>query len=164
MRAFVAGMVGAAFFAVASGFARRAGVEIDLEVLQGSLFTGADDARGTTAYVVGLFAQLLMGGVLGLIYAAILRRSQSPSVGAGAFLGLLHALVAGVLLATTPALHPAVPEVIAAPGILMVRRGPDVAVLFVALHVVFGAWMGLAAVRRPEGEAVGPDRALGTRG
>lgn len=161
MRVFLAGMVGAAFLAVASGFARGAGVDIDLEVLQGSLFTGG---RGTTAYVVGLLVQLVVGGVLGLIYAAILRRSHAPSVGAGAFLGLLHALIAGVLLAPMAALHPAVPEVIAEPGILMVRRGPDVAVLFVALHIVFGAWMGLAVARRPEGEAPGPDRALRTRG
>jgi len=147
-RAFIAGMIGAALFAIASAFARRAGVPMDLEWLQGSLFTGAEGARGATAYVLGLIAQLAVGGVLGLIYAAILAHTPHPSLSAGAFLGLVHALVAGVLLALVPMLHPAVPEAIAPPGLLMSGRGTDASIVFVLLHVGFG--MLMAALTSPQ--------------
>lgn len=148
-RAFIAGNIGAALFAIASALARRAGVPIDLEWLQGSLFTyligSADGARGATAYVLGLIVQLAIGGVLGLIYGAVLARTPRPSLGAGAFLGLVHALVAGVLLALVPLLHPAVPEAIPAPGLLMSGRGRDASILFVLFHVGFGMLMAALA-------------------
>jgi hypothetical protein len=144
-RAFIAGIIGAALLAIASAFARRAGIPMDLERLQGSFFTGADGARDAATYVIGLIVQLAIGGVLGLIYGAILARTPHPSLSAGAFLGLIHALIAGVLLALVPALHPAVPEAIAAPGLLMSGLGTNASFVFVLLHVGFGILMAALA-------------------
>lgn len=146
-RPFIAGIIGAALLAIASAFARRAGIPMDLEWLQGSLFTGAEGARGASAYLLGLVVQLAVGGVLGLIYGAILAHTPQPSLRAGAFLGLVHALIAGVLLALVPMLHPAVPEALSAPGLLMSGRGTGASTVFVLLHVGFG--MSMAALLAP---------------
>lgn len=161
-RALLAGIIGAALIAIASAVARAAGVPMDLEWLQGSFFTGADGARGTTAYLVGLTAQLAIGGALGLIYGMILSRMPHASLGAGAFLGLLHGIVAGLLLGVLPPLHPAVPEAIPAPGLLMASRGVEASIVFVALHVGFGVLMAALAAPRRAGqvaaEGVAPTR------
>lgn len=153
-RAFIAGIIGAALLAIASAFARRAGIPMDLEWLQGSLLTGAEGARGATAYLLGLIVQLCVGGVLGLIYGAILARTPHPSLRAGAFLGLVHALIAGVLLALVPMLHPAVPEALPAPGLLMSGRGTEASIVFVLLHVGFGMCMAALVSPRPARQPV----------
>jgi len=161
-RAFVAGVIGAVLMAIGSAVARWAGIPMDLEQLQGSFFTGAGAARGTTAYVLGLLAQLVIGGILGVIYGEILSRVSGASLGTGAFLGLLHGIVAGLVLALVPVIHPAVPEAIPAPGLLMAQRGADAAIVFVLLHVGFGTLIaGLLATRharRSAADVAGPAR------
>lgn len=148
-RAFAAGVLGAALFSAMSATARGAGVPMDLEWLLGSSLTGTDGAHDLGAYVLGLAMSAVLGGTFGLAYAALLRRAEGAGVLTGATIGLVHALVAGVLLAVMPVFHPAIPEAIAQPGMLMIERGHAAALLFVAGHVVFGALMGFVASSAP---------------
>lgn len=143
VRAFMTGVVGAALVALAGALARMAGIAFDLAWLQGSLLTGPDGACGAVAYALGLAMQLVTGGALGTLYAALLAAAPRPTPMAGGFIGLLHAMIAGVCLAAMPALHPAVPEAITAPGLLMIGRGALACGLFVLVHVAFGALMSI---------------------
>ena len=70
------------------------------------------------------------------------------SVLTGAMLGLLHALAAGLVLASAPAWHPAMPHAVEPPGFLMIGRGQIASVLFVLAHVGFGVLMSFAAISR----------------
>jgi hypothetical protein len=63
-------------------------------------------------------------------------------------IGLVHALLAGLVLAVMPRFHPAIPEALPEPGFLMIERGQAASVIFVLSHVGFGALMSVAAVSR----------------
>jgi hypothetical protein len=98
--------------------------------------------------------QLAAGGALGLAYAKLLALAPRTTLLAGAFLGLLHATIAGVLLAALPVFLPAM--AVAAPGLLMIERGAPAAALFVLAHVAFGMLMSMWALpHRPVASGLG---------
>jgi hypothetical protein len=140
-RSFIAGVTGAALIGIVSAVARGVGIPYEVERLWGGFLTGAHGADGGLAYVVGLLGQLAAGGSLGVAYVRLLARAKRPGLLAGAFLGLLHALTLGVLLALVPYVHPAVPAVLPAPGLMMLGWGGAAGLLHVILHVAFGMWM-----------------------
>lgn len=140
-RAFLAGLTGAAAIGVISALARQLGMPYDVERLFGAFLTGPASARGDLAYVLGLLGHLAAGGVLGVLYVRLLARAEQPGLLAGAYIGLLHAVIMGVLLAALPLVHPAVPDVIAAPGLLLLEWGTAASLLHVVVHVGFGMWM-----------------------
>lgn len=147
-RAFMAGVAGAGMTVIAGLIAPALSIEPELASLAGSVLVGPDGANGRVALAIGIVAQLLAGGVLGVAYAALLARAAEPIVLAGAFLGLLHAMIAGVLLAAIPVFHPAVPGALRAPGVLMSAHGAAAAIYFVVLHVGFGVAVGWLALPR----------------
>jgi uncharacterized membrane protein YeaQ/YmgE (transglycosylase-associated protein family) len=157
-RAFLAGLFGGAFIAVTSAIARAAGVRMDLEWELGSFFTGAHDALAVHTFVIGLVLQIAIGGLFGMLYSAILSRTERAGVLPGAMLGLVHALLAGAALAAMPPFHPAIPELIPKPGMLLIERGVAASVIFVLQHVGFGMWMSALATRR---RAIEGDRIRG---
>jgi hypothetical protein len=138
-RALLAGVLGAVVISAVSAIARGVGVPLDLEYVLGSSIVREEMA----AYMIGLVMWCALGGVLGLCYAAILRGAEGAGAFTGATIGLVHALVVGVLLALLPVFHPAIPEQIAQPGMLMIERGIAASLLFIVGHVMFGALMGL---------------------
>lgn len=140
-RAAVVGLTGAALVGILSAVARGVGIPYEAERLWGAFLTGADGADGGLAYLLGLLGQLAAGGVLGPLYVRLLARAEAPTLLAGALLGSIHALVLGVLLALVPLVHPAVPDVLAAPGLLMLEWGAGASLLHLILHVGFGMWM-----------------------
>ena len=147
-RAFLAGIFGGVLVAVTCAIARAAGVRMDIEWELGSFFTGPAAAFAPHTFVIGLVLQVLVGGVLGVIYAAILERIHHPGLLPGAMIGLVHALVAGAALAAAPPLHPSIPEAIPRPGMLLIERGPAAAIVFVLMHVGFGMLMSALAVEQ----------------
>lgn len=128
---------------VAARVARSAGVGVDMEMLMGTAFGVHPGAR---ARALGQIAQLLTGGVLACGYRYSFERLRVPmSPLAGAIAGMAHGVVAGVSLALAPVVHPQIPDRVDAPGAFMLRKGRREAVLFVMLHVLFGAIIGARA-------------------
>lgn len=142
-RTYLAGVAGAAAMSVCARVARSAGVGMDLEMLMGTAF-GVPPGPGARA--VGQVAQLVTGGALACGYQYTFERlcfPMSPSTGAMA--GAAHGALAGVSLALAPVVHPQIPDRMDAPGAFMLRKGRREAVLFVMLHVLFGAIIGAGA-------------------
>lgn len=141
-RAAIGGVVAAAAISGLGLLARAMGVALDLEVLLGSALLGRVDS---TAWAVGIAIHLTLGGIFGMIYAFLFRAAEhshaSPAT-VGASIASIHAVVAGVVLAALPAVHPLVPKALPAPGMFFSNQGLLPAIVFVALHLVFGALVG----------------------
>src|SRR5262245_1284112 len=104
---FLAGLLGALVISMFSAGARAVGVDLEFEMLLGSWLTAL---VGPATWLIGFTMHLVLGGLLGVGYAMLLPRAGTViDAGAGAGVGVSHALVAGVALVCLPALHPAVP-------------------------------------------------------
>ncbi len=106
--AVVAGFAGGLVMTGMMVMLRKAGkTEMDMALLQGAMFTGD---RGK-ARVIGLFTHLVMMSALALgsLYAALFAlfdTSAGNAWWAGALIGVVHGLVAGMAMAMMPAVHP----------------------------------------------------------
>jgi hypothetical protein len=87
---------------------------------------------GTRVWAVGLAAHLLVGGVLGLIYAAVFEHVVHQSgIGVGLMVGAYNTIFAGFVWAA-----------LGGPGAFWDRAGaPGIMALF-ATHLLFGAIVG----------------------
>lgn len=139
-RAFVGGVIGALTISAVTGILRLVGVAIHLELLLGSMLLGA---VGPPVWVLGLVMHLLAGGICGVAYAAIFERGlHDANAGLGVALGAVHAVIAGVLLAYLPEVHPLIPAFMPAPGLFLLGLGAFGVLLFIGLHLMFGAIVG----------------------
>jgi hypothetical protein len=139
-RGFLGGVLGALAMSAGMGVLRIFGVPIDWEMMLGSLLLGS---TGPLVWLIGLGLHLLMGGCFGVAYAAIFEFGlKEANGGIGSAVGAAHAVISGVLLAFVPQLHPLVPEVWPAPGVFLLGLGAFGVLLFIALHVMFGAIVG----------------------
>jgi hypothetical protein len=69
----------------------------------------------------------------------VLELSDRSTLETGVSIGAIHGVLSGVALTAVPAFHPLIPETLPAPGMFLSELGMSAAVLFVALHLVFGA-------------------------
>ena len=124
-RAFVAGVVGAVVMSLIMIWLRAIGVPIDLELQLASVV-------GSQAWIVGLIAFVIIGGITALVYALAFEYILNDAgVGAGLLVGANNSIVAGFIWAHLPG-----------PGQFWDRLGPaGIASLFL-LHFVFGAIVG----------------------
>jgi hypothetical protein len=60
----------------------------------------------------------------------------------GVFVGLGHAVVAGLFMGMMPAMHPLIPELMPAPGAFMSGMGPMGVVAEFVGHALYGAIVG----------------------
>lgn len=133
---YAAGVSGAFAMSAASAAGRRAGIDVDLELLAG---TQAGLAPGWPAWWVGLASQCAIGGLFAHGYQFAFEQLRiRPAPAMGAVLGLIHGAAAGVALAAAPIAHPQIPEVVDPPGAFMLRRGHAEAGVFLGIHVLFG--------------------------
>lgn len=106
--AVLAGAAGGVVMTILMTMARATGAtRMDMEVLQGSMFTG----NRTTARVIGFMTHVFMmsGLVLGSLYAlvlALLGTEPRDAWWVGAVLGVVHGVIAGLVIAGVPAVHP----------------------------------------------------------
>jgi hypothetical protein len=134
--AYAAGMLGAAAMSAAAAAGRRAGINVELEMMMGTMVR----SPGSQAWLLGLAGQIATGGVLAQGYRLMFEElGIRPTAAAGAALGLLHGGVAGAALAAAPLAHPRMPEEVDPPGAFMRRAGGREAALFLGVHVLFGA-------------------------
>lgn len=139
-RAIVFGVLGAGAISVVSAALRAAGVNVQLELILGTMMGGAPSAA---TFALGLTFHLLIGGLFGLAYGYLFERVwDHGGAGTGVILSVIHAALIGMIVGLTPQFHPLVPEVIADPGPYFANAGVAGVLAFFALHAVYGAIVG----------------------
>jgi len=145
LRAAVAGLVAGASMSIVMAAARQLGVRIELERMLITLFMpDTDDAFG-----MGVMLHMVISCVIGVGYVSAARtlfHRLDWWVGVG--LAPIHATVLGVLLAFTPRVHPRIPSEEPAPGLFLSNAGPKAVAVFLGVHLLFGALVGLIYTTR----------------
>ena len=128
--------------------------ELNPGLINGTLITAN---ASTAAWTLGFGIHLLAGLLFALVYLAIFMRLGRWGWGIGAIIGLLHGLLSGTVMAVLPRFHPLMDtgaaSPIPAPGFVGIHYGSITAILFVLLHIAFGAIVGLACERLGPGVA-----------
>lgn len=124
-RAFVAGVVGAIVMSLLMIWLRAIGIPLHLEMRLASMI-------GIHVWAAGLAAYLIIGGIVGLIYALAFEYILNEAgVGPGLMVGACHSIFAGFIWAQ-----------LTGPGRFWDNFGPGgIAALFL-LHFVYGAVVG----------------------
>lgn len=140
-RAINAGLLGAAAMTVLMLILRSLGwTPINLEMMLGSMVTST---IGLAAWMLGLYMHLVAGAVFGVLYAEIMEHLGRAGWAVGLGIGGLHALLAGLILPLLGAIHPLVQTgTLAPPGLLGSGMGAGGGILFILLHLMFGAIVG----------------------
>jgi hypothetical protein len=110
--------------------------------------------RGDAMPWVGILIHLLVSVLVGFVYAVGFQVVAAVDYLAlwGLVGAVIHYLVAGLVLAVIPPIHPDIPERSPAPGAFVRNLGMTDAAAFLAGHAVFGFVFGLAyGFVHPEG-------------
>lgn len=140
-RAILFGVIGAGAISVLSAALRIAGVNVDLELILGTMLGGAPSAA---TFALGLVFHLLIGGLFGLVYGYLFERVwDHGGAGTGVILSVIHAALIGMVIGLTPQFHPLVPEKIPDPGPYFANAGIGGVLAFFLVHAVYGAIVGV---------------------
>ncbi len=147
--AFGIGVVAAGVMTLLLWLARVAGItKLNLAMSLGTV-TSATLGASPGAWFQGMLAMLTVGGIFALVYAWIFEAWSHHEARAwlGAIIGAGHSIVGGALLGwMMPPLHPGPPPsgdaLLADPGFMGMHYGMAAAVVFIALHIVYGAIIG----------------------
>ena len=146
-KAFFAGILGGAVMSAIMFLARLMGMEVNLEMMLGTVLL----APGAVAWVTGLVMHLLISGLIALLYAwGFEHVSHRAGWRTGLLFSLAHIGIAGVFMgAVLPAMHRLVPETMpmpaysmATPGYFMLNLGLLGVLAFVMLHAIYGGVVG----------------------
>jgi len=138
--AFWAGVIGAAVMVLGMWITRAAGgTGFNFGYWWGSMITGTTT---TGTWILGFIITLILGGLIALIYAAAFEALGQSSWGLGVIGGVLHLVVAGLVLEWISLAHPAIPQVIPNPGYFTANYGVGSVISFGILHLIYGAIVG----------------------
>jgi hypothetical protein len=149
-----AGALGAAGMTVLMVIARALGVTtLNIEMALGSMLT---QQIGAGSWLLGFIFHLAIGGLLAQLYVAgfeFLAEDANGWIGAG--FGAIHASIAGLVMFLLGSIHPLMRNdgVLQAPGPFAINYGALTALAFVALHLVYGGWVGSMYAMQPEVES-----------
>jgi hypothetical protein len=152
-KAFKAGMLGALAMTVLMVIARALGVTtLNIEMALGTLLTRH---IGAMSWILGFMMHIIVGGLLAQMYAfgfEFLAERTSAWIGAG--FSLLHMSISSMGVFLLGSIHPLMRNhgVIPAPGPFAVNYGTLTAVVFIAVHLVYGSWVGSLYSMAPEVE------------
>jgi hypothetical protein len=140
-RAVLFGIIGALAISLASLLLRKSGIDIDFELILGTL-TGMPPSR--EAYAAGLGIHVATGAAFGVLYGWLFERVWvHGGAGTGMILGVIHAALLGMFVGLTPQFHPHVAHAVPDPGPFFVNAGGGVGVIsWFAVHVLYGAIVG----------------------
>lgn len=148
-----AGLLGAVVMTAILLVLRALGVTpMNLEMMLGTLFTASP---GLGSWVLGLALHLAAGALFGVVYGGIMEAARRRGPGVGVAISVPHAILSGLVLPAVASIHPLVQTgQMANAGPFASAVGPLTAVLFVAVHLVYG-WVvgGAYELRRLPGEA-----------
>lgn len=144
----LSGILGGLFLTVTMAAARATGVfAVNLERSFGSLLLGT---TGPGAFLVGLIMHLAFSAIFALIYAEGFRRLHAANWKIGAGLGIVHWAAMGLFIGIMPTLRPMLAASLAEPGPFAMNQGVFSFLFLLAVHLVFGALVGLAYQRTAE--------------
>jgi hypothetical protein len=124
---------------------------LNLEMALGSFLT---QELTTATWWLGLVIHMITGGVLAQFYAAGFEFLARSNAWIGAAFSLIHTLIAGLFMAMLGSMHPLmINGQILEPGPFTINYGMITAVAFVALHIIYGAWIGAMYTLRSSHEA-----------
>ena len=138
--AFLTGVIAGAVMIALLITARIAGItEMNIALTLGSMIT-REITAGTWA--LGFLMHLALSGLIALIYASVFEAVRRSTWRLGLIGGAIHTAIAGLVMLLIPAIHPIIPDVIAAPGAFGVNYGAATVATFVFLHLIYGAIVG----------------------
>lgn len=138
--AFWAGVAGAVMITLVTAIVRFVGIPMNMEMMVGSMLTGT---ISSSTWMLGLVIHLAMGGLFGLLYGALFERAtHRAGIGMGLAFGAAHAVIVGLILGLMPIMHPAMPDLLPAPGAFAINLGLGATFLFIVLHLAYGAIVG----------------------
>jgi hypothetical protein len=144
-KAFWVGAFGGLAAIVVTALARVAGVPVNLAMTLGTMF-GLPPSAWTWFW--GFIVHLVISGIIAWVYAAGFEYgTHRANAWLGAAFSVVHVIVAGLLFGLLPAIHPAIPELMAAPGIFLSNVGAGGVITFILVHLVYGLIVG--ALYRP---------------
>jgi hypothetical protein len=140
-RAINAGFLGAVAMTVFMIALRTLGVtSLNLEILLGSMVTSTSDIG---SWGLGFLIHLIAGALFGIVYGLIMESLGRTGWVVGVGIAAVHAVLSGLALPLIGAAHPLVRSgQIPAPGLFASALGGMGVVLFIALHLIFGAIVG----------------------
>jgi hypothetical protein len=141
LKAFFAGVIGAACIAAILGVAIGLGFKVlDFSMMWGT-FVGL--AIGPAAWIAGFGIHLLVGGLFALVYAAIFKAFSGAGAFRGGVIGVVHAIIAGLAIAFLPLLHPLmISGRMTNPGPYFSGHGLAGILFFFGVHMVYGVTVG----------------------
>ncbi len=138
-KALIAGMAGGVAMTVLGWLVRRLGLEMNAEMMLGTMVS----SPGLTAWLIGLMMHLVLSALIALAYAwgfEHVTHRAGAAVGLG--FAVIHVVIAGMVMAMIPGMHPMIPEQMPPPGAFMANMGGTFVAFFVVEHLLYGAIVG----------------------
>lgn len=150
--AFWAGVIGAAVMVLGMWIVRMAGgTDFNFGSWWGSMLTGTTTVG---SWWLGFVIHLILGGLIGLVYAASFEAIGRSNWFLGLIGGVIQLIIGGFALGWISNVHPAIPQVIAHPGFFASYWGAASTVTFCIVTLLFGIIVGgmymPTHVKRPE--------------
>jgi hypothetical protein len=137
--AFLIGVIAGAVMVGLVAIARGIGItNLDLALMWGAWATGTQSG-GT--WVLGFVIQLIVSGLIALIYAGFFEAIRASNWGLGLVGGAIHTVIAGFVIGAFPAITTNL-GVMAAPGAFATNYGSWSIATFVVVHLVYGIIVG----------------------
>jgi hypothetical protein len=138
--AFWAGVIGAAVMVLGMWIARMAGgTGFNFGYWWGSLVTGTTTVG---SWWIGFVIHLVIGGLVGLLFAAVFEAIGRSNWLLGLLGGVVFAVTGGLVLEWISLVHPAIPGVIPNPGYFTATWGAGSVVTFWIVSLIYGAIVG----------------------
>jgi len=139
-KAIAAGLLGGVAMTALGWLVRRAGVQMNAEMMLGSMMSSSP---GLTTWLMGFLTHLVISALIALAYAwGFERVTHRAGAVVGLGFALIHVIIAGFVMVLIPAMHPRIPERMPAPGAFMANMGGTFVALFVIEHLLYGAIVG----------------------
>ena len=140
-RAINAGFLGAAAMTVLMIALRMLGItSMNLETMLGSMATSTADFG---SWGLGFLIHLIAGGIFGILYGFVMENLGRTGWSVGVGIAVVHSVLSGLMLPLIGAMHPLVRTGrMPAPGLFASALGGTGVVVFIALHLLFGAIVG----------------------
>ncbi len=94
-------------------------------------------------FLIGMWLHSFAGMIFAFPYAWLFEyRLRRVSAKLGVYIGMVHALITGVLLLAVPYVHPGIPRYVQEPGVFMSNLGIGGVVGWFASHALYGFLVG----------------------
>ncbi len=152
--AFLAGVIGAAVMVLGMWLSRMTGgTGFNFGFWWGSIVTGTTSVG---SWWIGFVIHLILGGLVGLIFAAFFESIGRSNWLLGLLGGVVFTIIGGLVLEWISLVHPAIPGVIPNPGYFTATWGVGSVVTFCIVSLIYGIIVG--GMYEPRHKRIAPAR------